>query len=625
MHKEDKTIDIILREYDDGKMNKDSLRRYLRKMTDQQIIDAVGMADMSKIIFTLSKKYEKGIELIPIENDLMLRVGDINVANMSYQAVSLHFLTVKDQKIHIEGNISIPAGLNKPHDFITKANGKKLKVKLQDCGLDLQLGNEVYEIRTAFSVDVPLTEQQYIIEFFNLIDGIECSYSRINSLRFAPVADCIKGQYYAIDDWIIQIYGNQINVSMSDANEIAEYEENYQNELRLLQTESACWAIELRKKYFERVKQKRKPVWLIMDRNNRADDNGEVFFKYMQQHREVDTYFVIDEKSKDYKRLQEIGRVIPLYSEEHYLLALLADCVISSQCNGYVENPFWEKAEYFRDIYHRPQLIFLQHGVIKDDMSPTLNRFHTNIRGFVVSTEAEYQSLLEYPYYFDKENIWLTGLPVLDELKNNEQRYIVIAPTWRKDLMYQQWDEERNEMVWVPKGDIKASTYYKKYRELMKNPVLKKYCQKNAYKLAFKPHPLIEQYIADIVDGTDVQLMGEDTSYRDMLGMASLMVTDYSSIAFEFAYLGKSILYYQFDRKSFFDSHTYRRGYFDYMRDGFGEVCSRKRELICHLISYMENGCVVKDKHKRRMAALYPFHGGACERLYGHIRQITIG
>ncbi|MDE7130673.1 MAG: CDP-glycerol glycerophosphotransferase family protein [Lachnospiraceae bacterium] len=625
MYKEDKPIDIILGEYDSGKMNKVSLRRYLRRMTDQQIIAAVGMAEMSKIIWLLETKYKRKAQVIPIEKDVMLRVDDTNVANMSFQAVTLHFLTVKNQVIHIEGNISVPAGINKPYKFYAKVNGNKIEVKPQDCGLDLKLGNEVYEIRTAFSLSVPLMKQWYIIEFFNLIDGIECSYSRINSMRFAPVSDSIKGQYYAMDDWIVQISGNQIVCHMSDVKEIAEYEENYQNELRNLQNESAGWAIELRKKYFELVKQKIKPMWLIMDRSNRADDNGEIFFKYMQQHREVDTYFVIDEQSKDYKRLQTFGRVIPLYSEKHYLLALLADCVISSQCNGCVENPFWENAEYFRDIYHKPQLIFLQHGVIKDDMSPTLNRFHTNLRGFVTSTKAEYQSLLEYPYYFNEESIWLTGLPVLDELKNNEQRYIVIAPTWRKDLMYQQWDEERHEMIWVPKGDIKASAYYRKYQELIRDPILKKYCQKNDYKLAFKPHPLMERYIIDIVDGTDVQLMGEDTSYRDMLSMGSLMVTDYSSVAFEFAYLGKSVLYYQFDRKSFFAAHTYRKGYFDYVRDGFGEVCKRKGELIRYLISYMENGCVVKDKYKRRIRQLYSFHGGACERLYEHIRQVTIG
>lgn len=618
------SVESIVEEFGNSNYwaRKNYLKKKLRKIPDQQIIEQIGMAEMSKIVFILSKKYGKGIELIPIEHDLMLRVGNVNVANMSYLAVGLHFLTLKNHILHIEGNISIPAGIDIPHSFYARVNGWKTDVKLQDCGLDLELGNEVYEIRSVFSMDLSLTEQQYIIEFFNLINGIECSYSRINSLRFAPVADCIKGQYCAIDDWIIQISGNQIVCHRSDVEEIAECEKNFQTELRLLRNESADWAIELRKKYFELVVHKEKQIWLIMDRSDRADDNGEIFFKYMQKHSDVDTYFVIDEHSKDYKRLLAIGNVASLYSEEHYLLALLADCVISSQCNGFVENPFWDKAEYFRDLYHRPALIFLQHGVIKDDMSLTLNRFHTNLRGFVTSTEAEYRSLLEYPYYYDQKNIWLTGLPVLDELENKEQRYIVIAPTWRKQLMHQEWDAEKHEMVWIPNENIKSSVYYKKYRKLLNDKRLKKYCERSKYKIIFKPHPLLEQFLSDITEGTDAIFMGVEKSYRDIIGRGSLLVTDYSSIAFDFAYLGKSTLYYQFDKNIFFSSHTYRKGYFDYTKAGFGEVLTNKWKLVKILKKCIEYNCVPKPEYLQRINDLFPYHDGACERIYKRINEI---
>lgn len=597
----------------------------LKKIPDQEILNQISMAEMSKILFTLRKKYHKEIEIIPIENDLMLRVGAVNVGNMSYLAVYLHFMTIRNATLHVEGNISIPAPLYPKSDFYAKVNGRKAKVTLYDGGLDLSLGGEIYEKRTAFNIAVPLTEQYSAIEFFHSVEGIECGFSRINSMRFAPVADEIKGQYCFLCGWIIQIAGNQILCHKADEREHAEYEKEYQKALKCLPNKNTEWVINLRNEYFQWVRYKAKPIWLIMDRSDRADDNGEVFFKYMQQHKEVDTYFVIGEQCKDYKRLQEIGKVIPLYSGKHYLLSLLAECVISSQCNGFVENPFWDNGKYFRDLYHQPNLIFLQHGVIKDDMSPTLNRFHTNLKGFVTSTEPEFRSLLEYPYHYDKESVWLTGLPVFDSLQNNDSKCIVIAPTWRKGLMDQQWDEEKHEMVWTPKEDIEYSEYYKRYRELIRDPKLIEACRENAYTLVFKPHPLMEPYLSGIVAGTDVRYMGKGVSYQDVLSKGSLMVTDYSSLAFEFAYLGKSTLYYQFDRKDFFSSHTYRQGYFNYVRDGFGEVCGSKRKLIGRIIAYMEKGCVVKDKYRDRMRQLYPRHGGACGRIYEHIRQITAG
>lgn len=592
----------------------------VKKITDQQIIAQIGMAEMPKIIHILKKKHGRNVEFVPIENDLMLRVGETNVANMSYLPVYLHFLTVSDDVLNIEGNISVPTELP-DYAFYSRINGQKKEAVLQDCGLDLKIGDEIYEKRTIFRLEIPLQEHHNTIEFFNSVCGIECRCARINSFRFAPIADCIKGQYCVFHNWVFQISGNTIVCHKLVLGELAEYENRFQKEISLLNKENRYWAIDLRNKYFDAINSKKNPIWLIMDRSDRAGDNGEFFFKYMQQYSEVDTYFVIDKESEDYQRLQTIGNVIPMYSEKHYLLTLLSDCIISSQCNGFVENPFWENAEYFRDLYHRPKLIFLQHGVIKDDMSPTLVRFNTNFKGFVTSTLAEYQSIFDYPYYYDTETIWLTGLPIFDELKNNEQQYICVAPTWRKELMRQEWNEKKHEMMWVPSVDIKKSDYYKKYRALLRNKDLNESCKKNGYRLAFKPHPLMEPYIKDITDGTDAVFMGMEISYRDMLGIGNLMVTDYSSLAFEFAYLGKSTIYFQFDKERFFASHTYRKGYFDYERDGFGEVCSCERDIVSLLIGYMENGCTVKKVYEQRIRELYPYHGGACKRLYQHIKK----
>lgn len=618
------SIEALINEYDIDNCyaNKHKLKKHLQRLSDRSIVEQAGMAEMPKIIYLLKLKYGKEPELIPIENDLMLRIGKTNVANMSYLAVYLHFLTVTDRTLHIEGTVSVPAGLPEDHIFYARINGVKADPEFKDCGLDLKLGGQVYEKRTVFSLNIALTKQQYEIEFFNLVSGVECRHSRINAMRFSPIADCIGNQYCAFDDWVLRISGNRIVCRRADQAEREIYEKNFRNVINNLLNGDAGRILDLRQQYFEAAKNKKKPLWLIMDRTDRADDNGEVFFRYMQGHKEINTCFVIDKDCKDYHRLQKIGKVIPLYSQEHYLTALLADCIISSQCNGFVENPFWENAEYFRDIYHRPKLIFLQHGVIKDDMSRTLNRFHTNLSGFITSTVAEYRSILDYPYHYDREKVWLTGLPVLDELKNNEQRCIMIAPTWRMGLMRQEWNEKRNEVVWVPNGDIKASAYYQAYRNLLNDKKLKECCHKNGYKLCFKPHPLIEPYLRDIAERTGAQFLGAETSYRDILGMGDLMVTDYSSIAFEFAYLGKSTLYYQFDKKEFFSSHSYRQGYFDYEQDGFGEICIDHRELVSLLIGYIENSCAVKEKYKNRIDSLYLFHGGACERIYERISRL---
>ena len=52
-----------------------------------------------------------------------------------------------------------------------------------------------------------------------------------------------------------------------------------------------------------------------------------------------------------------------------------------------------------------------------------------------------------------------------------------------------------------------------------------------------------------------------------------MTVTDYSSQAFEAAYLERAVVYYQFDQADFFGgTHVYRKGTWDYDTDGFGPV-----------------------------------------------------
>ena len=68
-------------------------------------------------------------------------------------------------------------------------------------------------------------------------------------------------------------------------------------------------------------------------------------------------------------------------------------------------------------------------------------------------------------------------------------------------------------------------------------------------------------------------------------------------------------MYCQSDREAFFSGeHIYSRGYFDYERDGFGEVTLSLEDTVDQIISYMENGCTLKDVYKQRIEAFYAYH-----------------
>ena len=98
------------------------------------------------------------------------------------------------------------------------------------------------------------------------------------------------------------------------------------------------------------------------------------------------------------------------------------------------------------------------------------------------------------------------------------------------------------------------------------------------------------------------------------------MITDYSSIFFDFGYLKKPIIYSHFDYKEYRNFH-YREGYFDYRLDGFGPVCQDINCTVNEIIYEIENNCVLRAKYLKRIEKFFGFFDqNNSERVF---REIT--
>jgi CDP-glycerol glycerophosphotransferase (TagB/SpsB family) len=356
---------------------------------------------------------------------------------------------------------------------------------------------------------------------------------------------------------------------------------------------------------------KRKEIWLISDRISRADDNGECFFRYLQENpqKNIIPYFVMDKNCPDYDRMKQYGKVIPVYSWKHKLAHLLCDCILSSQANKPVLNPFGNFAYLYKDLLYDKKFVFLQHGVTKDDQSAWLNRYNRNMYGFVVATRDEYASIFESEYFYSPDNVWLTGMPRYDRLYRDEQKYITIMPTWRKSLS----GGVTSKGEWTIGDTFAESNYFKFYNALLSHPRLLDAAQERGYQVCFMPHPNITPAIPLFDHDPRVNFWKADKSYRDVFAQSDLIVTDYSSVAFDFAYLRKPLVYAQFDREEFFSgSHSYTEGYFNYQTDGFGEIKENMEDLVDCLIEYMDNGCQLKEEYRERIERTFAFADQNC-------------
>ncbi|EPR0935237.1 CDP-glycerol:glycerophosphate glycerophosphotransferase [Campylobacter coli] len=355
-------------------------------------------------------------------------------------------------------------------------------------------------------------------------------------------------------------------------------------------------------------------IWLLMDKDYEADDNAEHLYRYiMQNHPKQKIAFALRKESSDWERLEKEGfNLIEFGSFEFERIIKKASKVISSHCDEYLT----------KYITNRSQFVFIQHGVILNNLSRWLNFKKINL--FITSTQAEYDSIAnDYNCYkFGKKEVVLTGLARHDALlKNNRSnvKQILIMPTWRKNIVNSVVANSGKRKLNL---DFKQTMYFKKYNSLINNNLLKKVCQEYGYTIVFNPHPNIMPYLKEFNFPSYIKIANQNESLQKLFCNSSLMITDYSSVAFEMAYLEKPVIYYQFDKEEFFTSQ-WQKGYFDYKKDGFGPVVENEENLLKELESLLQNDCKPFGVYKDNIDSTFVFKDGrCCERIYAMLENM---
>lgn len=375
-------------------------------------------------------------------------------------------------------------------------------------------------------------------------------------------------------------------------------------------------AIFIRGLYYTSRSVQRRPLWIVSDRGMAAGDNGEAFFRYLMSldNLPVDVYFAISRKSEDYRRLKAVGPVLDYGSLKYKLKFLLANKIISSHADIEVTNPFLRQIDHFVDLY-RFDFVFLQHGVIRNDLSSWLNRFDKNISLFITSAQKEYNSILTYPYYYSSRQIILSGMPRYDYLENQSENKLIIAPTYRNGLLKLKTDRY-GRRDYDP--SFQLSGYAKFYNELINDKRLLKEMEVSGMVGELYIHPNFASQIGDFKGNDTVKVQQYPYDYKQAISTGTLLVSDYSSVVLDFAYLKKPVIYAQFDQNTFFNGHAFDKGdFFSDERDGFGPIYTDYDRLVEGIIHTVQQGNVMNEAYISRVEAFFAHNDrNACSRVY---------
>lgn len=467
--------------------------------------------------------------------------------------------------------------------------------------------------------------QSLKIKIYSDYQGVRIEKITLRTGKFFPVTSSITNAYAHWNGYILTIEQNCLNIVRSGIVKRIKYEYFFLKCLKRLNTKPAKKAIIVRCAYHVAKMFKRRTIWLISDRINKADDNGEAFFEYLNVKKvHENCYFVIRKDSSDYETVKKNGKILDHYSGMHKFYHLLADATISATGDDYVTNPYGKFSVFYQDILSCQKHIFLQHGIIHNNLSDWLNRFNKNFDMFVTGAYPEYESILTYPYFYDHNVVKLTGVPRYDRLYDKKEKIVTIMPTWRNALTdNRETGQFAKDGLKRYRADFQDTEYFKFYNALINDEKLLSNAEKYGYTIQFMPHPNVIIYIDVFTKDERVVFCSVKTKYRDIFAKSALIVTDYSSVAFDFAYLRKPVLYCQFDKELFYLQQIYEQGYFDYERDGFGEVTYDKETLVNLLIDYMKNDCILKEKFKKRINNFFAFNDqNNCQRVYDAIKDL---
>lgn len=334
-----------------------------------------------------------------------------------------------------------------------------------------------------------------------------------------------------------------------------------------------------------KIDKRNNDIWLIAERKDEAEDNGYHLFKYINENKKNQkVVYIIDKKSKGYMRIKDFEEIVQYNSLKHYIYFFLCNKHISPfQFFGVPDTPIIWKLDEMG--YINKKRIFLQHGVTQSKL-PFLFYKNTKYDLFICSSKDEYEYIKNNFGYPDK-NIKCLGQCRYDNLYDYTiKRQILVMPTWR------QWfgmTQAFNEGELTHKKFLNSQYYYS-YSSLLNNKKLQKILADNNMQLIFYPHPEMQRFIKDFKSNNyNIKIANRSTcNLQELLKESEILITDYSSIAFDFAYMRKKLIYYQFDKEEYYTKH-FKKGYFDCERDGFGPVVINEDELIYNLKNMIEN------------------------------------
>ena len=357
-------------------------------------------------------------------------------------------------------------------------------------------------------------------------------------------------------------------------------------------------------------------IWLIVERVDNAEDNGWIFYQWLRKNRpEQPAYFALDKAAPAFDASD--SHILPWGGFRHYMYYLAARVHIRTMF--VTPAPSLRVCSYVERFFRKnlPQ-VYLRHGISTSGVEH--HRYEVQrVRIFICGAKPEYDYISQNAGYPDGY-VHYTGFARFDDLLEHQSdgRFVLIMPSWRRYIDLYTLTKEQNEQRFL------ESAYYQHFNSLLNNTAIIDFLENAGYKVKFCIHAQFKKFLHLFSDiDPRIEIVDDSVTIHDLLMATSLLITDYSSVLFDVAYMQKPMIFYQFDFEEFRQKH-FSEGYFSYKRDAMGPVVENQDELFDAIKAFYNGKDIVNTEYYiERCNKFFPTHdNNNCERIYNAIRGI---
>ncbi|MEL0852648.1 CDP-glycerol glycerophosphotransferase family protein [Clostridioides difficile] len=365
---------------------------------------------------------------------------------------------------------------------------------------------------------------------------------------------------------------------------------------------------------FNKHKFNGRDIWLIGGHSGDIyNDNSKFFYEYMlKEHNDVETYWVVNKDSKVFDKIP--GKKLIRGSVENYLYYYNSKAIVFSHAPSADIAPYNFAVPVLNYFHKKTIKVFLNHGTISFKKRKAMNKKFKNIidnlyKSYnIVTASSEFErNVMVNDWGMLDDSVYIIGNARYDNLPTNEvaqTRDILYTPTWR-------------DWIKFSSGKFTDTDYFKNIMNFLNDDKLNKILDEKDINVKIYMHHLMHEFIDDIkenITGKRIVFLDKGVTLANEIRKSAANITDYSSVAIDFLYMNRPILFYQFDLDEYMEKVD---SYIDLKSEMFGSLAYNNDEAVNKLIDIIENNFEVMDNQKNERNKFFRYNDNKnCKRIY---------